>query len=140
MIFNGGLDGETGVTWIKATIKRDLASITAEKELERRYEGLTVIEKLKLLKQDIKESAKMTRSIQSTQRRQEQHQEPVRKLDYIFDFDCPTADGFPRVIFPFQGSNMQFSGDFELKFWIFKRRKEGTMQRRHLNKDYLSFQ
>lgn len=104
------------------THKEIMAAVDGRREeLERRYEGLTVNEKLKLLKRDIKESAKMTHSIQSAQRRQAKHQQPVRQLDYIFDFDCPTADGFPRVIFPFEGNNMQFSGDFELKFWILKK-------------------
>jgi len=90
-------------------------------ELERRYEGLTSNEKLKLLKQDVNEAAKESRVLQTSHRRQEQRQQPFGQLDYIFDFDCPTAESLPRVIFPFEGDSMQFLGDFVLKFWILKK-------------------
>jgi len=91
-----------------------------QQEFERRYEGLTVNEEFRLLKQDLKEADKKVRSLQSGQKRQEQRQQPVRQLDYVFDLDSPIVDGFPRIILPFDGSNMQFVGNFEIKFYAIK--------------------
>jgi len=51
--------------------------------------------------------------------RQEHRQQTVQQLDFIFDLDCPIADGFPRVIIPSQG-NLRFSGELEMKFWAIK--------------------
>ena len=109
--------------YVKGQTRKEIMQVVDARrgELERRYEGLTSNEKLKLLKQDVKEAAKETRALQTSYRRQEQRQQPFQQLDYIFDFDCPTAEGFPRVIFPFEGNSMQFLGDFELKFWILKK-------------------
>jgi hypothetical protein len=53
-------------------------------EFERRYEGLTDNEELKLLKQDIKAAAKKVRALQGSTRRQELHQQTVHQLDYTF--------------------------------------------------------
>ncbi|MGO8806528.1 MAG: hypothetical protein ACLQO7_07990 [Candidatus Bathyarchaeia archaeon] len=91
-----------------------------QKEFERRYDGLTVNEELKLLKQDIRSAAKKVHRLQANHTRQELRQQPIRQLDYVLDLDSPTADDFPLVIFPFQGSNMQFTDDFEIRFSVIK--------------------
>ena len=75
-----------------------------QQEFEQRYEGLTVNEEFKLLKQDLMEAAKEVRSLQSSHRRQAQPQQTRRQLDYVLDLDSPTVDGFPSVILPQQGS------------------------------------
>jgi len=108
--------------YVKAQFGKEIRGVVDERqrEFEHRLEGVTVNEKFKLLKQDLKEAAKKVRSLKSSQRRQEQHQQPVRQLDYVFDLDSLTADGFPRIILPFEGSNMQFVGNFEIKFYAIK--------------------
>jgi len=109
--------------YVKGQFGKEIRSVVDERqqEFERRSEGLTVNEEFRLLKQDLKEATKKARSLQRNQRRQEQRQQPFQQLDYIFDFDCPTDEGFPRVIFPFESNSMQFLGDFELKFWMLKK-------------------
>ena len=43
----------------------------------------------------------------------------VQQLDYIFDLDCLTGDGFPRVIVPPQGG-IPLSGAEGIKFYAIK--------------------
>ena len=70
-------------------------------------------------------TAKKVHRLQPNHTRQELRQQPIRQLDYVLDLDSPTADGFPLVIFPFQGSNMQFTGDFEIRFSVIKNGEKG---------------
>ena len=111
---------------VKGQFGKEIRAVVDERqpEFERRREGLTVNEEFRLLKQDLKEAAKKVRSLQSSHRRQQQRKQPIRQLDYVFDLDSPTADGFPRIILPFQGSNMRFVGNFEIKFWVIKNREK----------------
>ena len=91
-----------------------------QQEFKRRYEGLTVNEELRLLKQDIKEASKMTRALQGSTRRKELKQQTVRQLDYTFDLDHLTTDGFPRVMAPPDGCT-QFSGGLvKMQFYALK--------------------
>ena len=108
--------------YVKGQTRREIMAVVDEKreELERRFEGLTVNEELKLLKQDIRSTANKVHRLQANHTRQELRQQPIRQLDYVLDLDSPTADGFPLVIFPFQGSNMQFTGEFEIRFSVIK--------------------
>ena len=108
--------------YVKGQTRKEIRAVVDErqKEFERRYEGLTVNEELKLLKQDIRVTAKKVHRLQANHTRQELRQQPIRQLDYVLDLDSPTADGFPLVIFPFQGNNMQFTGDFEIRFSVIK--------------------
>jgi len=46
-------------------------------------------------------------------------QQTLRQLDYTFDLDSPTADGFPRVITPPQGS-VPVSRGVGMKFYAVK--------------------
>jgi len=108
-------------SYVKGQTRKEIRQVVDERqqEFERRYEGLTVNEELRLLKQDIKAAAKETRALQTSHRRQEQHQQPVHQLDYIFDLDSPTVDGFPRVITPPQ-AGIPLSGGVGMKFYAIK--------------------
>jgi len=57
--------------YVKAQFGKEIRSVVDERqrEFERRYEGLTVNEKFRLIKQDLKGAAKKLRSLQSSQRR-----------------------------------------------------------------------
>lgn len=108
-------------SYVKGQTLKEIREVEGERqrEFERRYEGLTVNEELKLLRQDIKAAAKKARALQGSSRRQGLRQQTVQQLDYIFDLDSLTADGFPRVIVPPQGS-IPLSGAVEMKFYAIK--------------------
>lgn len=107
--------------YVKGQTRKEIRQVVAERqrEFERRYEGLTVNEELRLLKQDIREAAKKAHALQGSTRRRELHQQTVQQLDYIFDLDSPTADGFSHVIVPAQGS-IALAGGVGMKFYAIK--------------------
>ncbi len=120
--------------YVKGQTQKEIMQVVdaRREELERRYEGLTSNEKLKLLKQDVKEAVKETRALQTSHRRQEQHQQSVRQLDYTLDLDCPTADGFPGVIVPPKGS-FPLSGGLEMKFYAIKNGEKRELFNIHMS-------
>ena len=107
--------------YVKAQVHKEIRQVedNRQKEFERRYEGLAVNEKLRLLKQDLKKATKMAHRLQTSSRRQAPDQQNRRQLDCILDLDCPTVNGFPSVIFPQQGS-FSLSAGFEMKFYAIK--------------------
>jgi hypothetical protein len=107
--------------YVKAQVHKEIRLVEDDKhkEFEQRYEGLAGNEKLKLLKQDLKDATKMSHRLQTSPRRQEPHQQDRTQLDYILDLDSPTVEGFPSVIFPQQGS-FSLSAGFEMKFYAVK--------------------
>jgi predicted transcriptional regulator len=107
--------------YVKGQFRREIREIVDEqqREFEQRYEGLTVNEKFRLLKQDVKEASKKVHAMQGSGRRKEMHQQTVQQLDCVFDLDSPTADGFPRVIAPLQGS-IPLGGGVGMKFYAIK--------------------
>ena len=108
-------------SYVKGQTRKEIRQVVEERqqEFKRRYEGLTVNEELRLLKQDVKEAVKEVRALQTSHRRQEKRQQTTRQLDYTFDLDSSTADGFPRVIAPPQGS-IPLSGGVGMKFYAIK--------------------
>ena len=108
-------------SYVKGQTRKEIRQVVEERqqEFKRRYEGLTVNEELRLLKQDVKEAVKEARALQTRDRRQEQRQQTTRQLDYTFDLDCLTADGFPRVIVPPLGS-IPLAGGVGMKFYAIK--------------------
>jgi predicted transcriptional regulator len=74
-------------SYVKGQCRREIRAVVDARleEFERRYEGLTVNEEFKLLKQDVKGAAKKARALQTSPRRQEQHPQPIRQIDYAFD-------------------------------------------------------
>jgi predicted transcriptional regulator len=107
--------------YVKGQFRREIREVVAERqrEFERRYEGLTVNEEFRLLKQDVKEAAKKVHALQRSDRRKELHQQTFQQLDCVFDLDSPTADGFPRLIAPRQGS-IPLAGGVGMKFYAIK--------------------
>jgi hypothetical protein len=107
--------------YVKSQFRREIREIVDEqqREFEQRYEGLTVNEKFRLLKQDVKEASKKVHAMQGSGRRKEMHQQTFQQLDCVFDLDSPTADGFPRVISPLQGS-IPLGGGVGMKFYAIK--------------------
>ena len=87
---------------------------------------------LKLLKQDIKAAPKKARAVQTSPRRQERQQQPIRQIDYTFDFDNPSADGFPRAIVPSE-AHMRFSGEFVMTFWAIKNGEKRELCNIHMS-------
>ncbi|MGO8805974.1 MAG: helix-turn-helix domain-containing protein [Candidatus Bathyarchaeia archaeon] len=108
-------------SYVKGQTRKEIRQVVEERqqEFKRRYEGLTVNEELRLLKQDVKEAVKEARALRTIHRRQEQRQQTARQLDYTFDLDCLTVDGFPRVIVPPLGS-IPFAGGVGMKFYAIK--------------------
>lgn len=107
--------------YVKGQFRREIREIVDEqqREFEQRYEGLTVNEKFRLLKQDVKEASKKVHALQRNRRHKEMHQQTVQQLDCVFDLDSPTTDGFPRVIAPLQGS-IPLAGGVGMKFYAIK--------------------
>ena len=65
-------------SYVKGQTRREVRAVVDERqeELERRNEGLTVNEELKILKQDIEAAAKEARALQISARRQERARAP----------------------------------------------------------------
>ena len=107
--------------YVKGQTRKEIRAVVdaRQKEFERRYEGLTANEKLKLLKQDIRSAAKRAHGLQTSHSGRKPHQQPLRQLDYVLDLDSPTADGFPSVIVPSQGQFPLAEG-YEMKFYAIK--------------------
>ncbi|MGD0071270.1 MAG: helix-turn-helix domain-containing protein [Candidatus Bathyarchaeia archaeon] len=106
-------------SYVKGQFNKEIREIVDERgrEFERRYEGLTFNEELKLLKQDVKEVSKKARALQTSSRPQEQHQS---QLDVTLNFDDQTPEGLPRLtVFPTQQS-IRFSGEFAVKLYALK--------------------
>jgi hypothetical protein len=114
-------DWDKIMPYVKGQVHKEIRQVEDDrhKEFERRYEGLAGNEKLKLLKQDLKEATKMAHRLQTSHNRQAPHQEIRRQLDYILDLDSSTVDGFPSAIFPQQGG-FSLSAGFDLKFYAVK--------------------
>jgi transcriptional regulator with XRE-family HTH domain len=110
-------------SYVKGQCKKEIRQIADEKseQFERRYEGLTFNEELKLLKQDVKEVSKKARALQRRSRQQKQQSQQGRQeLDVTLNFDDQTPDGLPRLtVFPTQQS-VRFSGEFHVKIHAFK--------------------
>ena len=108
-------------SYVKGQTRKEIRQVVEERqqEFKKRYEGLTVNKELRLLKQDVKEAVKEARALQTSYWRQEKRQQTARQLDYIFDLDHLTADGFPCVIVPPQGS-IPLSGGVGMKFYVIK--------------------
>ena len=109
-------------SYVKGQTRKEIRQVVEERqqEFERRYEGLTVNEELRLLKQDIKEASKMARALQGSTRRRELKQQTVRQLDYTFDLDHLTTDGFPRVMAPPDGCTQLSGGLIKMQFYALK--------------------
>jgi hypothetical protein len=77
-------------SYVKGQFNKEIREIVDERSerFERRYEGLTFNEELKLLKQDVKEVSKKARALQTSSRPQEQHRS--QQLDVTLNFDDPT--------------------------------------------------
>lgn len=107
--------------YVKAQVHKEIRQVEDErhKEFERRYEGLTGNEKLKLLKQDLKNATKMSKRLKPRHRSQAPEQQTRRQLDYIIDLDSPTVEGFPSVIFTQQGS-FSLTAGFDMKIYAVK--------------------
>ncbi len=124
-------------SYVKGKFRKEIRQVVDERqrEFEQRYEGLTVNEELRLLKQDIKQAAKKVHAPRGSTRWQDLHQQNVQQLDYTFDLDSPTAEGFPRIIVPPQGS-IPLAGGVGMKFYAIKNwRKKRTTKYHHFNKD-----
>ena len=107
-------------SYVKGQFRREIREIVDEqREFEQRYEGLTVNEEFRLLKQDVKEASKKVHALQRSGRRKEMHQQSAQQLDFILDLDRPTADGFPYVITPPQ-SSIPLAGGVGMKFYALK--------------------
>jgi hypothetical protein len=107
--------------YVKGQVHKEIRQVQDDrhKEFERRYEGLVGNEKLKLLKQDLKEVTKIANRLQTKDKRQAPNQQTHSQLDYILDLDSPTVDGFPSVIFPKQ-SSFSLSEGCDMKFYTVK--------------------
>lgn len=107
-------------SYVKGQFNKEIREIVDERSerFERRYEGLTFNEELKLLKQDVKEVSKKARALQTSSRPQEQHRS--QQLDVTLNFDDQTPDGLPRLtVFPTQQS-VRFSEEFHVKLHALK--------------------
>ncbi len=109
-------------SYVKGQTRKEIRQVVDERQqqFERRYEGLTVNEELRLLKQDVKEAIKEARALQTSHRRQEQRQQTVRQLDYTFDLDHLTTDGFPRIMAPPDGCTQLSRGLVKMQFYALK--------------------
>ena len=59
-------------------------------------------------------------ALQDSHRRKEQRQQTVRQLDYTFDLDHLTTDGFPRVMAPPDGCTQLSGGLVKMQFYALK--------------------
>jgi hypothetical protein len=123
-------------SYVKGEINKGIRATVEERsrEFEQRYEGLSINEELKLLKQDLKRVSKAARALQTSSKPQKQHL--GQHLDVTLNFDDLTPDGLPRVmVFPNQQS-VRFSGEFAVNLYALKKGEKRELYNLHFSTNH----
>lgn len=109
--------------YVKGQFRKEISKVGDERqqEFERRYEGLTVNEELKLLKQDLNQVSKKIHAFKGRNGRKGRNQKSIQQMDYTFDLDNLTIDGSPCLVAPPDGSTQLSGGQIQMKFYALKK-------------------